>query len=112
MFQTLASAISKSKAVSESTEATAKTAGQKQQSSHDSSSEACHDATATNVTYKVINPKAMTLGELYGAYEPFSQEWHDGECGWMVSGMMVGCMMVSCMMVSGIMASGMMVSVA
>ncbi|XP_047736646.1 dynein axonemal heavy chain 3-like [Hyalella azteca] len=33
---------------------------------------------ASSVLFKVINPKALTLAQLYGAYDPFSQEWQDG----------------------------------
>lgn len=33
------------------------------------------------VQYKVINPKALSLGQLYGAYDSFSNEWSDGMAG-------------------------------
>ena len=33
----------------------------------------------SGVQYRVINPKALTLGQLYGAYDQFSQEFQDGE---------------------------------
>jgi dynein heavy chain len=35
----------------------------------------------SRVTYRIINPKALDLGHLYGCFEKVSHEWSDGELG-------------------------------
>jgi dynein heavy chain len=31
-----------------------------------------------NVKFEILNPKCITMGELYGEFNKMTQEWHDG----------------------------------
>ena len=37
-----------------------------------------HNQEYQNVHYRVLNPKCISMGELYGEFHPLTQEWHDG----------------------------------